>query len=610
MIKKLDLLVLKAFVGPFIATFFLTLFVLILQFFWLWIDDFVGKGIDGITILRLIIYLSATLVPLALPLAVLLSSIMTFGNLGETFELVAIKSAGIGLLRFMRSLLVTTILLAGLAFYFNNNVIPVANLKMKTLQYDLVNKKPAFDLKEGTFYNMIPGYSIKVAKKVNDSILNDIIIYESSPNVRDNMIAAKRGIMRMSDDKHSLEFTLQNGWRYEEEGERNSTNSRLYRLGFKEYKKVLDLSSLTLNFTSDSVYKDRAEMLSIGQLNKSIDSLRRMLDQYQQRHKAELKSYLPFIQYIDSGWTEVTIPPVSKDTAVKKDTVAKRNTETKRDTVAKKNAAVKKDTAAKKDSIGKKGRLLAKSILAKRIADLRRDSLAKKDTAGKRDTTVKKDTVAKKEQPVKKLTAAQKDSVAKRNAAIQADMAFRRMLPDSARSSVLDQSISFANSIKSTMEGASAEYENRRKELRVHLMTWHEKFTMSIAVLVLFLIGAPLGSIVRKGGIGTPVVFAVAFFVIFFLLNNFGKKFVKEDVLQPIAGMWLATIVLLPIGFFLIYKALHDSQLFNKEFYFRIIRKLRQKNASKANTDKQTPDPEVATEEEVIAAIKDETEKH
>jgi len=609
-IKKLDLLVLKAFVGPFIATFFLTLFVLILQFFWLWIDDFVGKGIDGITILRLIIYLSATLVPLALPLAVLLSSIMTFGNLGETFELVAIKSAGIGLLRFMRSLLVTTILLAGLAFYFNNNVIPVANLKMKTLQYDLVNKKPAFDLKEGTFYNMIPGYSIKVAKKVNDSILNDIIIYESSPNVRDNMIAAKRGIMRMSDDKHSLEFTLQNGWRYEEEGERNSTNSRLYRLGFKEYKKVLDLSSLTLNFTSDSVYKDRAEMLSIGQLNKSIDSLRRMLDQYQQRHKAELKSYLPFIQYIDSGWTEVTIPPVSKDTAVKKDTVAKRNTETKRDTVARKNAAVKKDTAAKKDSIGKKGRLLAKSILAKRIADLRRDSVAKKDTAGKRDTTVKKDTVAKKEQPVKKLTAAQKDSVAKRNAAIQADMAFRRMLPDSARSSVLDQSISFANSIKSTMEGASAEYENRRKELRVHLMTWHEKFTMSIAVLVLFLIGAPLGSIVRKGGIGTPVVFAVAFFVIFFLLNNFGKKFVKEDVLQPIAGMWLATIVLLPIGFFLIYKALHDSQLFNKEFYFRIIRKLRQKNASKANTDKQTPDPEVATEEEVIAAIKDETEKH
>lgn len=502
MIKKLDILVLKAFIGPFIATFFLTLFVLILQFFWLWIDDFVGKGIDSITILRLIVYLSATLVPLALPLAVLLSSIMTFGNLGETFELVAIKSAGIGLLRFMRSLLVTTLLLACLAFYFNNNVIPVANLKMKTLQYDLVNKKPAFDLKEGAFYNTIPGYSIKVAKKINDSILNDIIIYESSPHAQDNLIAAKRGIMRMSDDKRYLEFTLQNGWRYEEEGERVGTNTRFYRLGFKEYKKVLDLSSLMMNFTSDSVYKDRAEMLSITQLNKSIDSVQRMLNQFQERHKAELKAYLPFMQYLDSGWTKVTVPPLKMDTASKKDMALKK------------------------------------------------------------------------------------------------DMAFRKTLPDSARSNVLDQSISFGNSIKSTLEGAAVEYENRRKELRVHLMTWHEKFTMSIAVLVLFLIGAPLGSIVRKGGIGTPVVFAVIFFVIFFLLNNFGRKFVKEDVLQPFAGMWLATIVLLPIGFFLIYKALHDSQLFNQEFYFRIFRKLREKKAkAKTAEGKQAPVMEETPEE-------------
>ncbi len=179
MIKKLDILVLKAFIGPFIATFFLTLFVLVLQFFWLWIDDYVGKGIDTPTILRLVIYLSATLVPLALPLAVLLSSIMTFGNLGETFELVAIKSAGIGLLRFMRSLFFTSLLLSGLAFLFNNYVIPVANLKMKTLHTDLVNKKPAFDLKEGVFYVTIPGYAIKVAKKENDSILDNVIIYLS-----------------------------------------------------------------------------------------------------------------------------------------------------------------------------------------------------------------------------------------------------------------------------------------------------------------------------------------------------------------------------------------------------------------------------------------------
>ena len=165
---------------------------------------------------------------------------------------------------------------------------------------------------------------------------------------------------------------------------------------------------------------------------------------------------------------------------------------------------------------------------------------------------------------------------------------FKKIIPDSVYKEVLDQSISYANSIKSAMEGMASDYNNRRKDLRLHLMVWHEKFTLSIAVIVLFLIGAPLGSIVRKGGIGMPVVFAVAFFVIFFLLNNFGRKFVKEDVLQPIAGMWMATAVLLPIGFFLIYKALHDSQLFNKEPYFRMFRWIRRRLPARSLPTKKT----------------------
>jgi lipopolysaccharide export system permease protein len=463
MIKKLDILVLRSFIGPFIATFFLTLFVLILQFFWLWIDDYVGKGIDAPTMLRLILYLSATLVPMALPLAILLSSIMTFGNLGETFELVAIKSAGIGLLRFMRPLLFVSLMLAGLAFLFNNYVIPVATLKMKTLHYDLVNKKPAFDLKEGVFYTTIPGYAIKVARKEKDSILHDVVIFENSQGPQDNIIVAERGIMRLSQDKQFLEFTLKNGWRNEERGQRFNTNSEYIRMGFKEYKKVLDLSTLTLQLTPDSVYKDRYEMLSVRQLGKAIDSLEKHNAKYGERGQRELSTYLSVLKNLDTGWVNVKAP------------------------------------VAKVDS-------------------------------------------------------------------------FKKMIPDSNYREVLEQSISYANSLKSAVEGMAADYNSRRKELRLHLTVWHEKFTMSIAVLVLFLIGAPLGSIVRKGGIGTPVVFAVIFFVIFFLLNNFGKKFVKEDVLQPAAGMWLATAVLVPIGLFLIYKALHDSQLFNKEIYFRIFR--------------------------------------
>ena len=467
MIKKLDILIVKSFIGPFIATFFITLFVLILQFFWLWIDDFVGKGVDGPIFIKLIIYLSATLVPLALPLAVLLSSIMTFGNLGETFELVAIKSAGIGLLRFMRPLFIVAILLSGLAFLFNNNVIPIANLKMRSLHTDIVNKKPAFDLKEGVFYTTIPGYAIKVGKKEkDDSTLTNVIIYENSPGMQDNIIVANKGIMKVTPDQSFLVFTLKDGWRYEEHANRSSSQTEFIRLGFKEYKKVLDLSSLQLSLTGDSAYKDRYEMLSVRQLGMGIDSLEKLNAGYGKRVQKDLLPYLFFNKLIDSDWTRMP----------------------------------------------------------------------------ERKWTIKN---------------------------------INRIIPDSARPVVLEQSLSYLSSIKNSLQITSSEYDSQRKEMRLQLIEWHGKFTMAIAVLVLFMIGAPLGSIVRKGGIGTPVVFAVIFFVIFFLLNNFGKKFVQQDILKPVAGMWLATFTLVPIGIFLIYKAMHDSQLLNKEFYFRMFRRAR-----------------------------------
>ena len=176
--QKLDKLVIKAFLGPFAATFFITLLVLVMQFFWLYIDDFVGKGLGPLVIAEFILYQSAVLVPLALPLSVLLSSLMTFGNLGESFELVAIKSAGISLLRFMRPLFWVTALISIIAFIFSNYVIPVANLKSRTLLADIIYAKPAFDIKEGVFYDKINGFAIKIGQKESDSIIRDVIIYE------------------------------------------------------------------------------------------------------------------------------------------------------------------------------------------------------------------------------------------------------------------------------------------------------------------------------------------------------------------------------------------------------------------------------------------------
>lgn len=469
MIKRLDKLILKAFIGPFIATFFITLFVLVLQFFWLYIDDIVGKGVDMITIGKLMAYVAATVVPMALPLAILLSSIMTFGNLGESFELVAIKSAGIPLLRFMRPLFVVSLFLCGLAFLFNNNVIPVANLKMQTLKYDIIVSKPAFDIKEGVFYDKIEGYVIKIGKKEkDDSTIRKVVIYEQNYGLQDNMLVAESGVMRISPDKKFLELNLKNGWRYSENGQRMTTNTEFVRLGFTEYKKVMDLSSFALNQTNDSLFKDNYQMLSIKQLNRAIDSLERLSAEYRRKTDQDLKTFLHYPRYLDSAWTTKT-PDTAK--------TAKKN--------------------------------------------------------------------------------------------------FNETLPDSARRLVAERTSAAINSIKATLEANGNLFEEQRRQLRFHLIAWHEKFSMAVACMVLFLIGAPLGSIIRKGGIGTPLVFAVVFFVVFFLMNNFGKKFVKEDVMLPVYGMWLATFILLPIGFFLIYKAMHDSQLLNKEYYYRIFKKAR-----------------------------------
>lgn len=466
-IKKLDKLIINAFIPPFVATFFITVFVLVLQFFWLYIDDIVGKGLDMLTIGTFVLYVCATLVPLALPLAVLLSSIMTFGNLGETFELVAIKSAGIPLLRFMRPLFILSIFICGIAYMFNNYIIPVAQLKMQTLKFDIIVSKPAFDIKEGVFYDKIDGYIIKFGKKEKDgSTIHDILIYQHNYTLlQDNAIVAQSGKMTISPDKKFLEFNLKNGWNYQEKGLHNSLSTQLIRMGFAEYKKVFDLSSFKLNKTDDSAFKNNVQMLNMWQLNTTIDSLEKTTASYQNQAKGLLNSRIRILNYLDSPWK-------SKPSAIKYNSYA-------------------------------------------------------------------------------------------------------QSLPDSTLKIVLMESYSNMTNLKASTDISAISYENDRINLRLHLLAWHEKITMSIACLVLFLIGAPLGSIIRKGGIGLPLIFAVIFFVIFFLLNNFGRKFVKQDVMQPIAGMWMATFVLLPIGIFLTYKAMNDSQLFNMEYYNRLLKKIR-----------------------------------
>ncbi len=475
MFKKLDLLILRSFIGPFLATFLIALFVLVLQFFWLYIDDLIGKGLGVGTIGKLIYYVAATIVPMALPIAILLSSIMTFGNLGESFELVAIKSAGIPLLRFMRPLLVVSIIISGLAFLFTNNIIPIANLKLNAMKYDFTYTKPTFDIKEGIFYDKIPGYIIKVGRKdENGTGIYDVIIYETNNTVQENLITADSGEMKISADKNNLDFNLKNGTRYEEQGYRGNMTNNFIRLHFKEYKKTLDLSSFDPVITSDS--NNTRTIMSIRQINSFTDSIRKEQDKIVQNLPLSVMFPFTIQKYMDSGWLKEAKPlPANK--------------------------------------------------------------------------------AAGKGKPVPAIIKSMRD-----------------IIPDSLRSSILENALSQVTSAKNSMDVLYSNYKDRTKQLRDLNAEWHKKFTLSAACLVLFFIGAPLGSIIRKGGIGTPLVFAIIFFVLFHLMNTFGEKFAREGVFPPVIGMWLASLVLTPIGFFLTYKAMRDSQLFNKEYYFRFIK--------------------------------------
>ncbi|MEY4051254.1 MAG: hypothetical protein RIR64_239 [Bacteroidota bacterium] len=437
-----------------------------MQFFWLYIDDLVGKGLDLLTILELVGLVSVSTFTTALPLALLFSSIMTFGNLGESFELIAIKAAGIPLIRFMRPLFIFTIFLAGIAFLFSNNIIPVTQMKLTNLKYEIIIAKPAIDLKEGIFYDKIDGYVIKLGKKEsNDSVMHNITIFEKRFGLQDNLIMAESGVMRVSPNKKFLEFVMYNGWRYQERGARSTTNTEFTRLYFKEYKKVFDLKSFQMNKNGDVLYDPK--MLSVRQLSKAMDSLQNKDSFFIKKTNADVASYLKFMNFKDSNQLFIK----------------------------------------KKNS-----------------------------------------------KPLK---------------------SFDKLIPDSLINSIQLTSGYQFSSLLYNLTAISDTYKENKKANALHGIEWHRKFTLSFACFVLFLIGAPLGSIIRKGGLGTPLVLAIIFFVLFFLLNNFGEKLAKSGQWDVFSGMWMSSIILIPVGLFLTYKAMRDSQLFNQEFYYRLLQPIK-----------------------------------
>ena len=475
-LKKLDYLILRSFMGPFAVTFFLVLFAFTLQFYWLYMDELIGKGLGVGLTLQLMLFMATTLVPIALPLGILLASIMTFGNLGENFELVAIKSSGISLFRFMRPLIIFIGTISVMAFFFNNYIIPIANLKSFSLLFDMRNQRPTMNIKEGIFNREIDGYAIRIGSKGKDGqTIKDIIIYDhTNGNGNNNIILAEDGKMYPVGNGKYLVFELHNGWRYEEENDPKEMKQT--RMHFDKWYKVFDLSKFAFKRTKEELFKSNEEMMTVLQLNKHIDTM----NTNYQSSITQLNSYIkPYFTVFEN----------------------------------------------KKED----------STLNNQLQNLENANLIKYKSS------------------------------------------FFEHIPDSLREKPASTVLSNFRNLERLVKIVVNDSNIQTTKINKYKIVWHKKYTLSFACMLLFLIGAPLGAIIRKGGLGMPVIIAIGFFIIYFIISSTGEKLAQQGAVSPWYGMWLATAILLPIALIIMTSARNDSAIFNREWYRRGWLKVKKK---------------------------------
>jgi len=417
-----------------------------MQFLWKYIDDLVGKGLEITQIAELLFYASARFVPLAIPIAMLLSSVMVFGKLGEQYELVAFKSVGISLYRLLLPLIFLVLIISYSSFLFSNYIMPIANLKNGSMIYDIQKKKPALNIKEGIFYKDIEGFSIKVNKKSSDGVtLKGILIYDhTSADGNNKVLIAESGKMRLTLDEKFLELILYNGYSYVDIPEKQRKKKNPFRTTkFKEDLIRFDLQNFNVSRNSEKLYKGHYAMLNNKQLNSSIDSLEKKYKEKEILFKTNLANNYYNNLSVENKLKE----PIFNNTKKKKQ---------------------------------------------------------------------------------------------------QYDIA-----------------INTIRKLSSVVKSNKKNLEYQKIIITKHKIEWHRKISLAVACLLLFLIGAPLGAIIRKGGFGIPVLVSVILFIFYHVINMIGEKSAKDLSIEAYEGMWLTNIIFFPIAIFLIYKAKNDSRIFD-----------------------------------------------
>lgn len=451
-----------------LLTFSIAMFVLILQFLWQKMESLIGKGLDTMFIIEMLAYASATLVPMALPLAILLASIMTMGNLGEKYELVAMKAAGISLWRILSPLIIFAFFMSVVAFFFSNNVMPKAEEELKLMVYEMKSKKPAINIKPNEFYYDIENYVIRIGESDKKTgLMKDILIYDHSDNLGNNkVIKSDSGIMRSIDNGNTLLFELYNGENFQEDLKGEDFIKRpLTRIDFKKEVLRFDVSDFSLQEADSDRYKNSYKVMNIARLSKAIDSL---------------------------------------EVAIVKD----------------KNFVLK---TLKKDFYADKQGLLKNSNHRNFYKDY--DTLSKE----------------------KKLN-------------------------------VDEYALSKLANVRSHYQNVQENFKDDTEYLNRHKIEFHRKFALSLACVILFFIGAPLGAIIKKGGLGMPIVVSVISFIIYYVLGEMGNMLARSGTIAPWFGMWVSSIVFLPIGIFLTIKATSDAKILSAEEWKRKLNLLFNKN--------------------------------
>jgi len=465
--------------------------VLLMQFIWKYIDDLAGKGLSWFVMGELLLYTSATLVPLALPLAVLLSSIMTFGSLAENLELVAVRSAGIPLLRVMRPVFYISVILSILAFYFSDQLMPLANLKMRALIMDIQDQKPAMDIKPGIFYSDLKNVTIRAERVSADKKwIYGVMIYDFSEenNGNSRVTLAQSATVEVTPNKRYLILTLFSGKTYSEE--KFFLNRDLsfphVSASFDRQEIKVDISEFQLQRQSESLYRGHYTMLSLKALEKSIKEL-------QWEEKARLKNIFSIMQ-----------------------------------------------------------------------RPMRAHAM-----------TLNPETGALSHDPASSVSSPPNIRLNIKNFS---DNNWWDGIPENGKTFLNIKASIWLSHNKNRLNELKNEHRYRIEHIARYRVEWHRKFTLSVACILMFLIGAPLGAIIRKGGLGLPLVSSVLIFIIYYIMSTFGEKAVKQLTLSHFVGMWLSTMVLLPFGLWLILKANDDSRIFRLETYTTLLRKVKIKS--------------------------------